>query len=56
MKIIDLVTIIAAFLFSLLKFFYPDFPLPEESFIALIVWLATRLGVNSVKRSQVENG
>lgn len=56
MKILDLVSIIASFLFALLTFFYPDFPLGQEAFIALIVWLAGRLGVVAVKREQAERG
>lgn len=56
MKILDLVSIIASFLFALLTFFYPDFPLGQEAFVALIVWLAGRLGVVAVKREQAERG
>jgi len=44
MKIIDLLSIILTALTGAFILFFPDFPLSQETFIALITWIMGRFG------------
>lgn len=45
----DIIIIIVTALYALLYILYPDFPLTEEVFSALVLWLMGRIGVLSYK-------
>jgi len=44
MLLTDLVTLIILALYGVVKYYAPDFPLAEETFLALFLWILTRLG------------
>lgn len=43
-----LVAIVAALIAAVVKHFAPDFPLPDETYLGILLWLALQLGVEIV--------